>query len=56
VNYSIQFAAPKRRGLKASIRAMAWAKLLEQFLMAHPGRDAASVTVLEVSGWKASRK
>ena len=56
MNYSLQFAPPKRRGLKATVRSMAWAKLLGQFLAAHPEREAASVTVLEVSIWKASRK
>ena len=56
MEYSIQFAPASKR-LNASVvrRALAWARLLQEYVAAHPGREPASVTVLEVSVWKAAR-
>jgi hypothetical protein len=58
VNYSIQLAAPKapKLQLTARRRAEAWGILLGEFMVAHPHRWPSSITVLEVSAWKAARK
>ena len=56
--YSLQLATPKAPRLRktAQRRAQAWALMLSEFLAAHRGRTPESVTVLEVSAWKAARK
>ena len=56
--YSLQLAAPKAPRLRvtAARRAMAWGILLSEYLAAHPGRTADTVTVLEVSAWQAARR
>jgi hypothetical protein len=54
VTYSIQFAPPSQRlRTPAQQRARAWDRLLAEYLMAHPGKAASTVTALEVALWQA---